>query len=181
MDNPTTLLVAIMYVTIISIGLSNLLTTLSELTRPGSAMPAKVHMSWLLLMLLAYFSYFWQTTEILKVENWEFAGFIGVLVGPVLLLFAVNLLVVLPDNDNQDPEQHYLGISGRFFTLLGMFQIWLALLDVVVGEISLQTGLAAGLAALCFVMALSASQTFHHRATVLCGAIYIVTTAANVL
>ena len=99
MDNPTTLLVAIMYVTIISIGLSNLLMTLSELAGGRAHSPDKVHLSWLILLLFAYLSYFWQTTVILDVENWQFISFIAFLIGPICLLFATNLLIVLPENE----------------------------------------------------------------------------------
>ena len=69
MDNPTTLLVAIMYVTIISIGLSNLLMALSDLVGGRlKVKPDRVHTSWLLLLLFAYFNYFWQTTAILEID-----------------------------------------------------------------------------------------------------------------
>ncbi len=79
MDNPTTLLVAIMYVMIISIGLSNLLMVISELAGGRKPLPDRIHLSWLLLLLFAYFGHFWQTTEILDIDNWKFLGFIGCL------------------------------------------------------------------------------------------------------
>ncbi|MEE8251720.1 MAG: hypothetical protein V3R24_08270, partial [Gemmatimonadales bacterium] len=76
MDNPTTLLVAIMYITIIAIGLGNLLMTLSEIVggqrKPG---PDPVHVSWMLVLLLAYLSYFWETTVILAIDDWEIVTF----------------------------------------------------------------------------------------------------------
>ena len=99
MDNPTTLLVAIMYVMIISIGLSNLLMVISELAGGRKPLPDRIHLSWLLLLLFTYFGHFWQTTEILDIDNWKFLGFIGFLVSGLspcsLCLCGENLFFVL--------------------------------------------------------------------------------------
>jgi len=161
MDNPTTLLVAIMYVTIIAIGLSQLLMTLSELAGDKVPLPDRVHLSWLLLLLLAYFTYFWQTTEILEVDSWDFVGFMAFLTGPVILLFATNLLVVLPDADSQSKQQHYLDISGRFFLLMALFQGWLVGLDIVTDGVTLPTYLAAALGLLCVGLMFSTNYPRH--------------------
>ena len=57
MDNPTTLLVAIMYVTIVATGLVNLLMTLSDIVATRR-MTDPLHTGWILILLLAYLGFF---------------------------------------------------------------------------------------------------------------------------
>jgi hypothetical protein len=161
MDNPTTLLVAIMYVMIISIGLSNLLMSISELAGGRKPLPDRIHLSWLLLLLFAYFGHFWQTTEILDIDNWKFLNFIGFLVGPVILLFATNLLIVMPDDSAVDAEKHYMLQSNRFFFLMALFTVWIEVLDVLAGEIGLLVYIGAALIALFITLVMSNSRRLH--------------------
>ena len=161
MDNPTTLLVAIMYVMIISIGLSNLLMVISELAGGRKPLPDRIHLSWLLLLLFAYFGHFWQTTEIIDIDNWKFLGFIGFLVGPIILLFATNLLIIMPDDSADDAGTHYLLQSNRFFLLMALFTAWIVVLDVLAGEIGLLVYIAAALIALFITLVISNSRRLH--------------------
>jgi hypothetical protein len=161
MDNPTTLLVAIMYVMIISIGLSNLLMVISELAGGRKPLPDRIHLSWLLLLLFAYFGHFWQTTEILDIDNWKFLGFIGFLVGPIILLFATNLLIIMPDDSADDAGTHYLLQSNRFFLLMALFTAWIVVLDVLAGEIGLLVYIGAALIALFITLVISNSRRLH--------------------
>ena len=177
MDNPTTLLVAIMYVMIISIGMSNLLLTLSELAGARAHVPDRVHMSWLILLLFAYLSYFWQTTDILDVENWRFFSFIGFLVGPICLLFATNLLIVMPESAESSPIDHYLQISGRFFLLMGLFNLWLIGLDFVAECVAVQTWLAGAIAILCFGLMRSTSYRLHKFAAPVGWGLFLISAA----
>jgi hypothetical protein len=161
MDNPTTLLVAIMYVMIISIGLSNLLMVISELAGGRKPLPDRIHLSWLLLLLFTYFGHFWQTTEILDIDNWKFLGFIGFLVGPIILLFATNLLIIMPDDSADDADKHYLLQSNRFFLLMALFTAWIVVLDVLAGEIGLLVYISSALIALFITLAISNSRRLH--------------------
>ena len=157
MDNPTTLLVAIMYVTIISIGLSNLLMTLSELAGGRKPSPDPVHLSWLLLLLVAYLGYYWFTADILGVEDWRFIGFAGFLIGPILLLFGTNLIIVLPAPEGLPSTEHYMQKSSRFFVLLALFNLWIVGLDFVTESVSIGTYGAALVTLFCFGLAASSS------------------------
>jgi hypothetical protein len=161
MDNPTTLLVAIMYVMIISIGLSNLLMTLSELAGGRAISPDRVHLSWLILLLFAYLNYFWQTTVILDVDNWRFISFVPFLIGPICLLFATNLLIVLPETEDVSPSEHYMKHSNRFFLFMSVFNVWLVGLDFVADNISMQTWLAGVIAIFLFILMASDSYRVH--------------------
>ena len=63
MDNPTTLLVAIMYVTIVATGLVNLLMTLSDIVA-ARRKTDPLHTGWIVILLLAYLGFFWETTAL---------------------------------------------------------------------------------------------------------------------
>jgi hypothetical protein len=57
MDNPTTLLVAIMYVTLVATGLINVLMTLSDIVG-GKRDTDTIHTWWIVLLLVVYLSFF---------------------------------------------------------------------------------------------------------------------------
>jgi hypothetical protein len=177
MDNPTTLLVAIMYVMIISIGLSNLLMALSDLVGGRlKVKPDRVHTSWLLLLLFAYFNYFWQTTAILEIDDWQFLSFIGFLTGPMCLLFGTNLLVVMPDSDDISPQAHYMQHSNRFFLLLCLFNAWVVGLDYFSENMTMDTWVSGIIALLCFALMASDSYKVHKLAAPV-GWVLILTSA----
>ncbi len=93
MDNPTTLLVAIMFVTILAIAIGNILMAYAEiaggLRRP---MPERIQLSWMFLQLFVLLSLFWETTAILDIEDWLFVEFLYVIAGPMVLLFATSVI-----------------------------------------------------------------------------------------
>ena len=58
MDNPTTLLVAIMFVTILAMAIGNILTTCAEIAGGlRHPMPERIQLSWIFLMLFALLGY----------------------------------------------------------------------------------------------------------------------------
>ena len=98
MDNPTTLLVAIMYVTIVATGLVNILMTLSDIVG-GKRRTDPIHTGWIVLLLIVYLGFFWETTAILDIEGWDFLSFISFIIGPIVLLFATNLIASPADTE----------------------------------------------------------------------------------
>ena len=124
MDNPTTLLVAIMFVTIVVTGLVNILMFLSNLVAEESKTDA-LHANWIALLLIFYLNFFWQTTLILEIQGWNFLSFVGFIIGPIILLFATNLLLAAPKaGEPTMPDRHHFEFSGRFFFLLLLVQVW---------------------------------------------------------
>ena len=161
MDNPTTLLVAIMYTTIVVTGLVNILMTLSDIVG-GKRRADPVHTGWIVLLLLTYFSFFWGTTAILDIEGWNFLAFISFIIGPVILLFATNLLLA-PDGDEgvATMDEYYFKQSGRFFLLVSLVQVWTIGLDVVFEQIGGLTYLSAGIGVLFLALMISKNYKVH--------------------
>ena len=161
MDNPTTLLVAIMFVTIVVTGLVTVLMSLSGWVT-GQQKYAPLHGSWLLFLLITYFLYFWNTTLLLEIEGWGFLSFVGFIVGPIVLLFATNLLVAPPEGEGRaEMARHYFDSSKRFFVLLFTVQVWLVGLDISFDAVGHLTYLA-GLTGLVFlVLSATGSEKTH--------------------
>jgi len=161
MDSPTTLLVAIMFVTVIVTGLVNILMFLSDLVA-GKSKTGHLHLNWIALLLVAYFNFFWQTTLILEIEGWTFLSFVGFIIGPITLLFATNVLLTLPEGGERSMlDRHYFELSGRFFFLLLLVQVWSICLDMAFDSVSKLTWLAGVIGAVFLVLVISRNQKVH--------------------
>lgn len=173
MDNPTTLLVAIMYVTIVATGLMNLLMTLSDIVG-GRRKTDPLHTGWIVLLLLAYFGFFWETTAILDIEGWDFLSFLCFIVGPVTLLFATNLIASSADPDEgKTLDQYYFEQSPRFFLWLGLTHAWIIGLDIVFENVSYTTWLTAFIGLLFVFLLISKNYRMHVTGLVIGGAAFV--------
>ena len=126
-----TLLVALMFVTILSMGIGNILVTMADIF--NHATPSrrdKVHIGWILLLLMVHFNLFWHTKAILEVENWKFGGFLLTIAGPVLMFFATSILLTDPPEDAKPSlSSFFVDLGCRFFVMFAILQAWI----VVVG------------------------------------------------
>lgn len=126
MEITQSILVAIMFVMILSIGIASLLMGMATMVnRSSECKTYALHTSWVVLLLLVYFNLFWQTLAVFAIEDWMFRDFLYVIAGPILILFATNLLV--PDfasGESSDLRTHYFGVSRQFFSLLALSQVW---------------------------------------------------------
>lgn len=121
-----TLLVALMFITILSMGIGNILVSLADIF--NHATPSRrdrIHVGWIVLMLLVHFNLFWHTKAILDVENWSFLGFLLTMAGPVLLFFATSILLTDPPADfKPDLDSFFVGLGRRFFLMFAVVQAW---------------------------------------------------------
>lgn len=174
MDNPTTLLVAIMYVTIVATGLVNILMTLSDIVG-GKRKTDAIHTGWLVLLLMIYLGFFWETTAILDIEGWDFLSFISFIIGPIVLLFATNLIASPADTEEGAMlDQYYFEQSGRFFLLLGLVQIWIIALDIVFENVSYTTYLTAFIGVLFIFLMISKNYRVHIGGLIVVGLAFVV-------
>ncbi len=163
MDNPTTLLVAIMFVTILAIAIGNILMDFAEiaggLRRP---IPERIQLSWMFLQLFVLLNIFWETKAILDVEDWLFVEFLFVITGPMVLLFATSVITT-PDQGEQCGERysHYLGLSGRYFTMLAIHEAWILGIDYWFALLNMMSLVSLGLLILFLVLTVSRSHRVH--------------------
>jgi hypothetical protein len=174
MDNPATLLTAIMFVTILGMAIGNLLMACADvaggLRQPA---PSRLHLSWMILLLLAMLNLFWETTAILDVPDWAFLDFLYVIIGPMLLLFASSVLIAPAASADSSAENHYFGLSGRFFTMLATQEAWLIGLDLRFASPGLATGVSLVLAILFVVLAMSKKPSIHGAGNLIAWAGFI--------
>ena len=73
MEVSTSLLVAIMFVSILAMGIGGLLTSLADLSRK-KAVRCKLHINWLFVLLFTHLGLFWSTGAAISIE-WRVLGF----------------------------------------------------------------------------------------------------------
>ena len=122
-----TVLVALMFVTILSMGIGNILVTLADVFNHATrSRRSGVHVAWIVLLLLVHFNLFWETKELVDREVWRFGDFLLVIAGPVLLFFATNVLLTDPsERESVDLERFFVALGRRFFLMLVAVQAWI--------------------------------------------------------
>jgi hypothetical protein len=155
------LLVAMMFIVLLTIGIGNIIMTLASMVDRRSPVTAsRLHVSWIVLLLLLYFGFFWHTLDILAVEEWEFGSFLYIMLGPVLIIFASQVL--LPQGDGTDVDENYFGVSRPFFLFLAASQLWVNGADLILKDGLTRAGALNGVAAVfVLVLAFSSSRRVH--------------------
>ncbi len=122
-----TILVALMFVTILSMGIGNILGAMAEdFHHSPTGRRSRLHVAWISLILLVHFNIFWNTKALLEVTEWTFAGFLIAIAGPVLLFLATSILLNrAPSDDANEQENLFVQLSGRFFAVFALLQIWI--------------------------------------------------------
>ncbi len=169
MEFSSALLVAMMFVVLLSIGIGNILMSLAAMVDRRSPVTAsRMHISWIVLLLLVYFSLFWHTLDVLSVENWTFGEFLYVILGPVLILFAAQVLLPNASHaDAGDLSDNYFEVSRPFFLLLAASQIWVNGVDLILGDGLTPGGGVNGVAAaFALILAFSRNRTVHLLLTI---------------
>ena len=169
MDNPTTLLTAIMFVTILGMAIGNLLVVLAEIAGGlRKPVPERIHLSWIILMLLALLGLFWKTTLLLDLEDWAFRDFLYMICGPILMFFAASVVgVPAPDGESAGEHAHYFSLSGRFFVMLALYQVWVIGFDLINDTVALPTMISGAMLAVFIALALSRNIRLHIAGAVL--------------
>jgi hypothetical protein len=174
------LLVAIMFVMLLSLGIVSIITALASIVnRKSDVKVSGMHLNWLVLLLLAHFNIFWHTIDILNVENWEFIGFLYTIAGPILTFFAASIIV--PEGSIDDASElrdYYFRIARQFFQIFAMVQLWVLGSDLVLhGGFVPPSTLNLIVLALAVVLSISRSEGVH-RAGVAVGWLIFLTQLA---
>ena len=176
MTEPKTLLVAIMFVTILTLGIANILASLAEEVAHGGRIRRKsCHISWILLLLLVHFDLFWQTSGVLETSEWTFVAFLYVISGPIVLFFATSLL--LKDAALPGGEERGVGdvVSRGFLWLLAIVQLWVIGGDVLFGGgLPLGAGFNAAILVLLVVLSLSQTPRVHGVGVAIAWCAYLI-------
>jgi hypothetical protein len=134
-----TMLVALMFVTILSMGIGNVLVTLADVFNHATRSRRNgVHVAWMVLLLLVHFNLFWETKELVDRKVWKFGEFLLVIAGPVLLFFATNVLLTEPsEEESADLEGFFAVLGRRFFLMFLAVQAWILVVAItLIGGLS---------------------------------------------
>jgi hypothetical protein len=132
MDNINTLLVAFMFITILTLGIAGVLAELAEVVRhAGRVRKDGLLIGWATLLLFAYFTLFWHTADITLLEEWDFGLFLFAETGPVLLLFATQIMLGALTEEPVEPEATWR--QTRFFWIFALLQVWSIAVGFVLG------------------------------------------------
>ncbi len=135
MEVSSSLLVAFMFIIILSLGIGHILGAVAAIVdRRVQQRIGALHLNWTLLLLLFYFHLFWHTIDLLSTEEWGFTGFLYIMAGAILIYFATYILLPeIPSDDSLDLRAHYFEVSRQFFFLLALLQAWIIGVDFLLG------------------------------------------------
>lgn len=138
MDVSTTLIVILMFTSIIGIGVGHCLITLGSLLSRFVSLRARwMGTAWLLILLVTFLGMFWNGTVLAKREDWSFILFLFAISGPAVLLFATNLITELLQIDSEgdaDAKKRVAQLLSRFFWMFALAQLWVMGMDFILGN-----------------------------------------------
>ena len=156
-----TMLVALMFVTILSMGIGNILGTMADIfNHATTARRDRIHVAWIILLLVVHFNLFWYTKAILDVPEWTFGGFMLAMAGPVLIFLATSILLTNPPDENPvDLQEFFVKLGRRFFFVFALTQVWIILAGYAMTGVFVVTDLTnVTFVILAVVLALANSQ-----------------------
>jgi len=125
MEIKDSLLVAIMFITILSIGIATVLSGLADTIRSPLGETHWLPIVWMLLLLFYHLDLFWNSVLIIAAEEWRFTGFLYMTLGPVLLFFSSTVMLSKPTGEVPVAStQHYFEVSTHFFSALALLMLW---------------------------------------------------------
>lgn len=120
------LLVAFMFILILSMGVGSILVACADMVVRRAVM--RVHglpLAWIVILLLVHLSLFWNTLDILQVEEWRFGGFVLVTAGPVILYLATGAMMPRADCLSvADSLAQYFQAARLVFAMLLLLALW---------------------------------------------------------
>ena len=127
MDISYTLIVALMFITILSFGIANLLSSMAEiLNHKNDTRVSIVHLNWIVILLIIHFNMAWHAVLIATNESWSYDTFLFSVLGPILAFFTASIIAPCATVDKEPATlvSNYLDIRQQFFVLFAMIQAW---------------------------------------------------------
>lgn len=181
MEISHTLIVALMYVTVLSFGLASILTSLSLIIKRGNDINVSFsHLNWLLILLLVHFNMVWHAVLFTNIEAWSYHSFLLIVLGPTLAFFSSSILAPEPNANasTESLQDSYFSFIRLFLVLYGTIQAWAIAADFILDRGT--TGSAAfniALLLIALILYLSRSTNIHTASIYLIWLIYITSIA----
>lgn len=174
MQPSSSFIVVMMFVTLLSIGLGNLIMSISgSVSGRRPALPI-IALTWEVILIFVHFNLVWRSLDALKIEDFSLFGFLLIQSGPVLLIFA-NQVIGAGPNDSESGLEAYLASAPRFFSLLALVQLWFVFIDLLFGDWGLASYVNLVFAGVCAALVVSKRVVLHYLGATL-GALLLVLT-----
>ena len=135
MEISNALLVAMMFIVLLTTSICNILMALAATVDKRSPVRANaMHTGWVILLLLIHFNLFWHVLDILTVEEWKFLEFLYIEAGAINIFLATYVLLPDASINTMDVRGHYFDVRRQFFGLLGLMMIWTVGVDLLFGD-----------------------------------------------
>ena len=178
MEISYTLIVALMFITILSFGLAGLLTALADIiNNKNNISVSLVHLCWIIILLVIHFNMAWHAVLIATIKTWSYDSFIIIVLGPMLAFFATSIVspVALGNDTTATIESNYLDIKQRFFVIFGLIQTWTLCADFILQRGITGSGIFnAALLLLAIFMYKSKKYKHHLYGVIIASALYLV-------
>jgi hypothetical protein len=122
-----TLIVALMFITILSFGVANLLSSMAEiLNNKKNTKVTIVHLNWIVILLILHFNMAWAAVLLSTVKSWSYGAFLFIVLGPILAFFTASIIAPCATDDKKPATliSNYLNIRQQFFVLFAIIQAW---------------------------------------------------------
>jgi cell division protein FtsW (lipid II flippase) len=115
--------VSVIFSVVIGLGLSHLLTGISELVKARRRVRFYwVHALWAVLIFLGHIFLWWTMWNLRLLRNWNFFTFLLILAAPVLLYVAASFLIPKVESDARiDLREYFYEHHSAFFSVNAAF------------------------------------------------------------
>lgn len=173
-----------MIAVILALGVTHLLGQISLIAQnPERVGIYWIHSVWVVVVLLAHFSAWWNIWELKESIDFSFLTFLYMLIGPTALFLAARAIVpVIHRSVSVNLEQHYYSVHRVFFVLMAAFVIWPSVLGLFVLGTTTLLGALEHSAFLIPVLAcaVSRSRRLHAVFAVLVGGAFFAVSISGV-
>lgn len=120
---------------VLALGVTQLLQGASEFVRSSRVYFG--HAFWVLALLLIHVQLWWAMWDLHERASWTFLTFLYLLLGPVLLFFATNLLLPRTATESMDWASHFFAVRRWFFVSMAGIVVWGIFVTWLVGNVPL--------------------------------------------
>lgn len=120
---------------VLALGVTQLLQGASELVRSSRRYPG--HTFWVLALLLVHVQLWWAMWDLHDRASWTFLTFLYLLLGPILLFFATNLLLPRTASETLDWASHFFAVRRWFLVSMTGIVVWGIFVTWLVGDVPL--------------------------------------------
>ena len=125
---------SVMVSMVLGLGLSQLFGGIGNLVQVRRRVKLYwLHSLWVLLLIVLHVHMWWSFWALSGVEDWTYAIFVYVLIGPGALVIASHISIPELIDSRIDNERYYFDTSPLFFGILTLAATWAMFLEPITG------------------------------------------------